>query len=169
MSNTKNNITIFPESGPLNTQPKIGYLGMGKVDSQEKKASNRSKSINIVQDSLVNLCDYVDLDELLTAYRNFFMKNLNEIRDIHFVEEICFKNDLNEQNFFRVMTEEPLEWMLTGMKLALAFAYSDKDLDFILNKITWNKDKVYCIKTFSLIKLDIIKSLLKICNDPINK
>merc|ERR1712232_142783 len=166
MSNTKNNITIFPESKPLTTQPKIGFLGMGKVDSEKRKDPNQGVSDNIIQNNTVNPCDYADIGDLLTAYKTFFMKNLDEIRDIHFLEEIIFKATKNEQNFFRIMAEEPLKWMLTGMKLALAFTYSDKDLDFILNKITWNKDNIYNIKTMSLLKNDMIKSLLKICNNP---
>merc|ERR1711974_509781 len=68
MSNAKNNITIFPESKPLTTQPKTGFLGMGKVDSEERKDPNQGVFGNIVQNDTVNLYDYADIGDLLTAY-----------------------------------------------------------------------------------------------------
>merc|ERR1711976_1093855 len=45
MSKTKNNITIFPESNSIKTQPTIGFSNMGKVDSEEIKSNAFSLKI----------------------------------------------------------------------------------------------------------------------------
>lgn len=58
--------------------------------------------------------------------------------------------------------------MLIGMRLGLAFAYSDHDVDFILNTCTWNKGTYFNLQKMSSQRYFITNELIKICNDPIN-
>jgi len=124
-------------------------------------------SINHTMTNTIDLNDYNDKGELLTAHKRFFMGLVDEIRDIIVFDEFCDKSTENEQNFFMIKMLEPLDWMLTGMRLGLAFVHSDNDIDFILNTCSWNKGTYFNLKKMGVEKSFIIDSLIKICNDPI--
>lgn len=68
-----------------------------------------------------------------------------------------------------ITMSEPLDWMIVGMRQALAFVYSDNEVDHILTDCTWNKGQYYNIQRLSTQRSFIVNSLIKICNDPINK
>jgi len=68
-----------------------------------------------------------------------------------------------------ITMEEPLEWMLIGMRLGLAFVNCDNDVDYILSGCTWNKGIYYNLQKLCAQKTFIVNSLIKICEDPLNK
>jgi len=117
----------------------------------------------------IDLDDYTNKSELLTAYKTFFMEHVHEIREKTVFSETLYQKVNCQENFFMITMEEPLEWMLIGMRLGLAFVNSDNDLDYILNGCTWNKGIYYNIQKLCAQKTLIVNSLIKICEDPFNR
>merc|ERR1711862_468551 len=136
--------------------------------SNNMKSQNCDEYVVFEATNKIDLCEHETLGELLTSYKKFLMGIIDEIRDIHYIDEICFKTFQIEHNFFAILTQEPLDWMLAGMKLGLAFSYSPKDTYYILDEITWNKKDV-CIKTLSAKISEITNALIQIAKDPIKK
>merc|ERR1711879_418116 len=130
----------------------------------------------------IDLNDYKSKSQLLDGYKQFFLKQIDLIKKAIFPEkklEDCSqvgeallsqskKYIENQDNFFLISMDEPKDWILTGMRLGLAFVNDDKDSDLILTVCPWNDGTGFSIKKMSEQKCAIIKQLKKICNDPIN-
>jgi len=95
------------------------------------------------QKNTIDLNEFNDKGELLTAYKRFFMGQVDEIREKTVFSATFYKKVDCQENFFMITMSEPLDWMLVGMRLALAFVFSDNEVDYILTDCTWNKSTYY--------------------------
>jgi len=91
----------------------------------------------------IDLDDFNDKGELLTTYKRFFMRYIDEIREKTVFTATFYKKIDCQESFFMITMREPLDWMLVGMRLALAFVYSDNEVDYILTDCTWDKGMYY--------------------------
>jgi hypothetical protein len=111
--------------------------------------------------------DYDNKGDVLTAYKHFVMRHIDNIRDHTMFDEPTPKNGTPPEFFSLNMPEPPVE-ILPAIRCCLAFIHDEDYLDAILTKLPW-KGEIADLLSFSRMTDENRQYLIRICSDPLKK